>query len=229
MAGRYSGVRIDPITLGITDCWLIQGDGIILVDTGVPNKVTRFRRRLRDLAIRPEDIRLIVITHGHYDHIGSARDIKAITGAPIAMHHEERVCLEKGRISMPPGVTPWGRLFMKIRVVAKPFIRVPEADVDIGITEKGLSLSEFGISGRVIPTPGHTGGSVSVLLESGEAFVGDLAMNKVPLRFTPGLPIFAEDIHRVKESWKKLLEMGAETIYPGHGKPFSVNNIREAL
>jgi len=229
MAGRDTGVRIDPITLGITDCWLIQGDGIILVDTGVPNKATRFERCLRNLAIRPEDIRLIVITHGHYDHIGSARDIKAITGAPIAMHHEERVCLEKGRISMPPGVTPWGRLLIKMRGVAKTFIRVPETDVDIGITEKGLSLSEYGIPGRVIPTPGHTGGSVSVLLESGEAFVGDLAMNKVPLRFTPGLPIFAEDIHRVKESWQKLMETGAESIYPGHGKPFSIDVIRKAL
>ena len=97
----------------------------------------------------------------------------------------------------------------------------PETDVDIGITEKGFSLSAYGIPGRVISTPGHTEGSVSVLLESGEAFVGDLAMNKVPLRFTPGLPIFAEDIHRVKASWKKLMKMGAETIYPGHGKPFT--------
>jgi hydroxyacylglutathione hydrolase len=68
-----------------------------------------------------------------------------------------------------------------------------------------------------------------VLLDSGEAFVGDLAMNKLPLRRNPGLPILAEDIEKVKESWRKLLELGATTVYPGHGKPFSVEVIKRAL
>lgn len=72
-------------------------------------------------------------------------------------------------------------------------------------------------------------GSVSVLLDSGEAFVGDLAMNKFPLRLGPGLPTIAEDDVKVKESWKKLLELGATTVYPAHGKPFSAEIIKKAL
>jgi glyoxylase-like metal-dependent hydrolase (beta-lactamase superfamily II) len=90
-------------------------------------------------------------------------------------------------------------------------------------------LSEYGIPGRVIYTPGHSSGSISVLLESGDTFVGDLAMNKFPLRFTPGLPIFAEDEAKVKESWNLLLNLGARMIYPAHGKPFPAEVIEKAL
>jgi glyoxylase-like metal-dependent hydrolase (beta-lactamase superfamily II) len=58
------------------------------------------------------------------------------------------------------------------------------------------------------------------LLESGEVFVGDLAMNRPPLRFSPGLPIFADRPNAVTESWKMLLALGAKMVYPAHGKPF---------
>ena len=68
-------------------------------------------------------------------------------------------------------------------------------------------------------------GSVSVLLETGDAFVGDLAMNMFPLRLSPGLPIVAEDMQQVRESWKRLMEAGAKTIYPAHGKSFPVEII----
>jgi glyoxylase-like metal-dependent hydrolase (beta-lactamase superfamily II) len=78
-------------------------------------------------------------------------------------------------------------------------------------------------------TPGHTAGSLSVLLDSGEAFVGDLAMNKLPLRYNPSLPVLADDIEKAKESWKCLLELGVEMVYPGHGQPFSVECTMKAI
>ena len=59
-----------------------------------------------------------------------------------------------------------------------------------------------GVALKVIHTPGHSSGSVSILLETRDVFVGDLAMNKFPLRLTPGLPIFAEDWAKLKESWE---------------------------
>ena len=59
-----------------------------------------------------------------------------------------------------------------------------------------MSLAGYGIPGKIIYTPGHSMGSVSVLLDNGEAFVGDLAMNEFPLRLSPGLPIFAEDMEK---------------------------------
>jgi glyoxylase-like metal-dependent hydrolase (beta-lactamase superfamily II) len=70
---------------------------------------------------------------------------------------------------------------------------------------------------------------VSVLLDSGEAFVGDLAMNALPMRSAPGLPIFGDNIQTVKNSWRKLLDMGAKTVFPAHGKPFRIEHIVKAI
>jgi glyoxylase-like metal-dependent hydrolase (beta-lactamase superfamily II) len=110
-----------------------------------------------------------------------------------------------------------------------PLIKIPPAEVDVILGDDGLSLYDYGIPGRVLHTPGHSSGSVSVLLDTGEAFVGDLAMNKFPLRLSPGLPIFAEDPAAVVKSWKLLLDQGASTVYPAHGKPFDATVIERAI
>ena len=110
-----------------------------------------------------------------------------------------------------------------------PLVHVPSTDVDVVLGDEEWSLGQYGIHGKVIPTPGHSSGSVSIVLERGDVFVGDLAMNKFPLRLSPGLPIFAEDCSSLKSSWQMLLDYGAKTIYPAHGKPFSADIIRRAL
>jgi glyoxylase-like metal-dependent hydrolase (beta-lactamase superfamily II) len=68
-----------------------------------------------------------------------------------------------------------------------------------------------------------------VLLDSGEAFVGDLAMNRLPLRLSPGLPIFASDMSAVINSWKNLLALGASAVYPAHGAPFPAAVMKKAI
>ncbi|MEA3435975.1 MAG: MBL fold metallo-hydrolase, partial [Thermodesulfobacteriota bacterium] len=110
-----------------------------------------------------------------------------------------------------------------------PLIHFPAAKVDIILRDEDFSLTGFGIPGKIIYTPGHSPGSVSVLLETGDAFVGDLAMNSFPLRLSPGLPLFADDIQEVKDSLKLLLDKGATKIYPAHGKPFSAELIRKFI
>ncbi len=212
---------IIPITLGITRCYLIRGDSLILIDGGTPNKAGAFRKALGKLSIDPGEIKLIVITHGHWDHIGSVRDIRELTGARTAIHELDRECLEKGKERRAPGVTRWGRFMTRMIGSFSSRIKIPVADADITLGAE-FPLAQFGIKGTVIHTPGHTLGSVSILLDTGEAFVGDLAMNMFPLTVRPGLPIFAEDLRKVKESWKMLLDRGAKTVYPAHGKPFGV-------
>jgi glyoxylase-like metal-dependent hydrolase (beta-lactamase superfamily II) len=123
----------------------------------------------------------------------------------------------------------WGRVLSSIAKVLVPLIEVPPTKVDVTLGDEGLPLSHFGIPGRVLYTPGHSSGSVSVLLDSGEAFVGDLAMNTFPLRLSPGLPIFAENPSAVIASWELLLEAGARVVYPAHGKPFPADVIRRAI
>jgi hydroxyacylglutathione hydrolase len=215
--------------LGIDHCYIIKDKGAIMIDGGAPKKAKEFTKAIKKVSIKPEEVQLIILTHGHWDHIASAKEIREITGAKIALHHREKDWLENSLKPMPPGMTTWGHILGTIIGMFMPFVHIPGAHVDMVLEDEELSLGEYGIPGKVIYTPGHSSGSVSVLLETGDAFVGDLAMNKFPLCLSPGLPIFAEDWQKVEESWKLLLEQGAKTIYPAHGEPFSANIIRDAL
>jgi hydroxyacylglutathione hydrolase len=220
---------IHTIRLGFDHCYVIQDQGVIMIDGGAPNQARAFQKALERASIEPGEVQLIVLTHGHWDHIASAKDIKEITGAKIAMHQREKDCLEKSLKRGVPGVTAWGRIVSSISSMLLPLVHIPATDVDVILDDEGLSLAQYGIPGKVIHTPGHSMGSISVLLETGEAFVGDLAVSMFLLRLSPGLPILAEDLYRLKESWHLLLDEGAETVYPAHGKPFSADIIRKAL
>ena len=130
----------------------------------------------------------------------------------------------------PKWIGRWA-LFVNNTIVRLMFL-YPKAEpvkADLTVGDEGLPLDDYGIPGRILYTPGHTVGSLSVLLDSGEAFVRDLAMNKFPLRRNPGVPVLADDVEKVKDSWRNLMELGAVTVYPGHGKPFSIEAIRKAL
>jgi len=223
-------IAIHPIHLGLDRCYVIQDKGVIMIDGGFPKEARAFRQAISETPINPNEIQLLVLTHGHFDHVGSARDIKEITGARIAVHRADKESVEKALLVWPPAVTTWGHV---VRAMLKPLtplmFRFPPTQVDVVLGDEGLSLAEYGIPGRVIHTPGHTAGSVSVLLETGDAFVGCMAHNGLPFRLSPGLPIFAEDLEQLRESWKLVLNQGARTIYPAHGEPFSADIIRRVL
>ena len=222
-------MTIYPIPLGVGNAYIIQGEGVVMIDGGAPQKAKAFIKAIKKTLIKPEDIKLLILTHGHWDHIGSAKDIKEITGAKIAMHKREKDWLEKSLKPLPPGVTLWGKIFAKIMAIFMPFVHISATHVDIVLGDEEFSLAEFGIAGKVISTPGHSPGSVSIVLDTGDAFVGDLAMNAVPMRLKPGLPVFAEDLQKVKDSWKLMFDYGVKTIYPGHGNPFSAEIMRNVL
>lgn len=222
-------VDIITVSLGFDQCYILKGDGIIAVDAGQPKKGKVFARALESAAIDPHHVKLVVLTHGHWDHIGSAREIRLLTGAKLAMHRAEVHWLENSLTPLSPGITPWGRVLSALHKVFMPIVKVPGTKADLVLGDESLSLVDFGIPGRVVYTPGHSSGSVTVLLDTGEAFVGDLAMNKFPLRLSPGLPIFADDPPAVISSWRMLIELGATTVYPAHGKPFPVAVIEKAI
>ena len=225
------GIAIYPIRLGLDRCYIIQDKGVIMIDGGFPQESRAFSQAISEISIHSSEIQLLILTHGHFDHVGSAGDIKEITGSRIAIHRADKEWVERALIIVwPPAVTTWGHI---MRAVLKPLTpllyRFPATPVDVVMGDEGFSLAEYGIPGSVIHTPGHTAGSVSVLLETGDAFVGCMAHNNFPFRLSPGLPIFAEDLEQLRESWKLLLNQGARTIYPAHGEPFSADIIRRGL
>ena len=212
--------------------YIIRDKGTILVDAGVPKQIDRFADTCARLSINPSDIQLIVLTHGHWDHIGSARAIKDLTGAEIALHEYEKDCLQESLDLDVHGVTAFGKIMAgAIRLAGRirPEHHLETATVDVVLRDGVLPLAIYGIPGRIFYTPGHTNGSVSVLLDNGDAMVGDLAMGPSPLGMQAGASIFAEDLNEVYKSWKKILDAGAKTIYPSHGKRFPASRLADLL
>lgn len=224
--------RILPLKLGITNCYLVRGgENYIMVDAGPPNALHKFRQKLEQFRIAPAQIKLILITHMHFDHMGSLPGIRQLTGAKSVMHHLDRELVVKGTIVMPRGIGPWGKFLTPFLWAIKPLVKrtIGPVPVDHGIDDRPFSLETYQISGRILHTPGHTAGSISLVLESGEAFVGDLAMSGFPRLSGPGPFVLGEDPEAMKRSWQLLLDEGARQIYPSHGKPFDAGVFQKYL
>jgi glyoxylase-like metal-dependent hydrolase (beta-lactamase superfamily II) len=217
-------------TGNFTNAFLIRGNkGYILVDTGNPGKADRILARLAECGVAPDDVRLILITHGHIDHFGSAAALRERTGAPVAIHALDADAVRQG-IHQPDSLHPthWlVALGMRIPGIAGS-TRAPAFEPDIVFEDEwrldeytSTLLSASGVAGRVLLTPGHTPGSVSVLLDSGEAIVGDLVMGQLMgIIHKPGPPIVAWDLERNRESVRLLASLSPRVVYVGHGGPF---------
>ena len=221
--------RIIPIDLGFDTCYVLKAEGLIVIDAGQPKKGRDFVEGMTRFSLDPKDVDLVILTHAHWDHMGSAREIQEITGAPLWVHEAEASWVRSGNPPLPPGVTAWGRTFMFVHRLLMPLIDVPPARVDHELGDDPVRLDRFGIGGMIVPTPGHSPGSISVVPDSGEAFVGDLAMNRMPICGAPSLPIFADDPDQVRRSWKRLLAFPVDRIYPAHGASFGVEVVHALL
>jgi len=216
---RNNTLSVIPIKHGIVKSFIVKGEKAVIVDTGYPGKGQKILRYLHKNLIKPEDVSLIILTHAHIDHYGSAEELKAKTGAPVAIHKLDAEYLEKGinYIGMPTGLC--GRLLKSF------FIRAEESPskslkVDI-VFDNEVDLREFGIDGRAIHTPGHTEGSISLILSGGEAIVGDLMMGGILFNKVPRYPLFVSDISKLRESIKRVIQLSPKVIYTSHGGPFS--------
>lgn len=218
------------INTGSVNVFLIRGDGgAILVDAGNPGQAGHILAQLAKHSVAPHDMRLILITHVPVDHFGSAAELRESTGAPVTVHALDADAVRQG-IQQPDSLQPthWlVALGMRIPGVAGP-TRAPALEPDIVFKEEfrldeytSAPLSASGVAGRVLLTPGHTPGSVSVLLDSGEALVGDLVMGwLIGLLPKPGPPIVAWDLERNRESVRQLAALSPRVVYGGHGGPF---------
>jgi glyoxylase-like metal-dependent hydrolase (beta-lactamase superfamily II) len=229
MADKFPSIL--PIQLGKSTVYAVRDrGGALLVDAGVPGQGGKILRVLDKNGIHPHDIKLVVITHVHYDHVGSLAEILRACPCSVAVHKSEAALLRNGTSILPAGTGAVGRFMMTLlsrlarSVPALTAFRAVAADVMI---EKETFLQPYGISGRILPTPGHTVGSLTVMLDNGAAFVSDLAVNFYPW----GGPIFppvADDVPQLMKSWQTLLAQPVKTMYPAHGRPFPVAKLRRA-
>ena len=206
------------IPLRISNAWLIPGSSPILIDTGSPGEEKKIEHILKRHGIALRQLALVVHTHAHLDHAGSSAVIKKQTGVPMLVQQEDNQNLQTGS----NGVVKY-RSFLGWAIKLAVFKPYPGVAADIIVADR-FSLSEFGVAGEVIHTPGHTPGSCSVILENGEAVVGDLFMGGYLGGYVFGKKVcgyhyYINNREQLHQSIKRVLQTGAHTFYTGHGSP----------
>ena len=216
---------ITQIRLSRSNCYLVQGEKSILIDTGNPKESKKIRDALRTIKLQLTDVALVIHTHGHSDHCGSTAELMAIKKIPTAIHYADSHMTVKGESDPTISV----RLMSKILkpFVSKPF---PKFKCDFEIDES-FDLTEFGINGKVLSTPGHTNGSITIVFDNRKAIIGDVVMGGYFggrfLPFKPDYHYYATDLQQVNKSIEKILQLDVDEYLVGHGGPLRKEGIEK--
>ncbi|MCH8921449.1 MAG: MBL fold metallo-hydrolase [Chloroflexi bacterium] len=203
------------IGMGYVNAFLIVGeDGLTLVDSGLAKKKDSILSAVAGAGRQPADLRHILITHHHIDHIGSLAALKEATGAKCYVHPADSPIVRGDEPQ--PGPNP-GSLLGKLAgpLISRLSPPAPPTHVDVEVGDGEELPLAGGI--KAVHTPGHTPGHLSFLLPSKNVlFVGDAAANMLRL----GLPIgmFTADREQAKESIGKLAALEFDVACFGHGR-----------
>ncbi|MFN8582548.1 MAG: MBL fold metallo-hydrolase [Gemmatimonadaceae bacterium] len=170
-----------------------QGANRLLIDIGWPGTLAKLEAQLKRKDVRLRDIAWLLATHYHPDHAGAAQELK---------HAGTRLIVIDLQRSAIPTLKTW----MK---PSNQYQDINEHDnTELSCAASRAFLQSLGIPGEVVPTPGHSDDSVSVVLDDGAVFTGDLT-----------LPGMADEnaYDTVRRSWELLRSKGATQVHPGHG------------
>jgi glyoxylase-like metal-dependent hydrolase (beta-lactamase superfamily II) len=220
------------IRLSPTNCFLIKIPvGYLLIDTSFPSQFGEFTEQLKKNNIDPSEIKYLLLTHHHDDHAGFAAALKELTNCTLIVHEKAIPALRDGILiskNKPLNLRVKATMAIYNIIKRRNFkiapVKMGNKDIIISKDDDTL-LWNIGIEGKIIRTPGHTVDSISVILSNGDAFVGDVCMNFLNFCGIHYRPIWLYDQNIVFDSWQKIIENGAKTIYPAHGKPFQVEEL----
>jgi hydroxyacylglutathione hydrolase len=206
-----------PLRMGSVNCYLIRTEaGHVLIDTGGSNKRKDLLAELQRAGCTPASLRIVLLTHGDFDHIGNAAYIRSTYQTALAMHPDDLGMAERGDMFVNRS-----RPNVLVRTALPLFSRLDDSDrftPDL-LLHNSLDLSGHGLQAEVIHLPGHSLGSVGILTTNGHLFCGDLFENTKG----PVLNSLMDDPVAADASVAKLRGLDIRTVYPGHGRPFSMD------
>ena len=226
--------RVLSLGLGTVRAYALVGErGTVLIDAGLSG--TRLLEALSRERIAIADLSLLLVTHAHADHFGGASALlEAAPGLKTGMGRPDAMALAAGAgadVDLTPIGVKGAMAAAIVRVAVPP--RGP-AFVPGIMLDGGESLSGYGVDAEVLAAPGHTRGSLVVLVpgacdrtgrpQGTAAIVGDLVMGGFVFSGIPGLPFFGE-IDAIRTSLAMLKARGVTSIHPGHGGPLVAQKV----
>ena len=231
-------IRID---LNGVNCYLgKEGNSFILFDTGghltldetFTDRYEALRSELERLGCKPGNLKLIVLTHGDCDHVANAARIREEYQTKIAMHAGDSPLVENLTIEKMMRSFHYRSLVLKIvfQIMKRPIKKLSvkilrdfkpfEPDI---LVNEGDSLVEWGLDAKVLHIPGHTEGSIGVLTENGDLIAGDIFINVKKPDIAPN----GDNFNILGRSAARLKDMKIHTVYPGHGLPFIMSDLKK--
>ncbi len=168
-------------------------DGFLLVDCGWPAMMSEFAAVAKRKGVDLREIKYHLATHYHMDHAGLAQELKNLGSTLILMESQVSFPEKLGDFLRPKGlgfteITEAGNLLLKF-------------------SESRAFLASLGLAGEITPTPGHSDDHITLLLDDGSAFTGDL----------PPRSLITDDQTELKESWDRIYQHNITRLYPAHG------------
>jgi glyoxylase-like metal-dependent hydrolase (beta-lactamase superfamily II) len=207
------GLYVIPV--GPVNTFLLDAkDGCVLIDTGFPNSAKSVLRAIGKLGKRASDIRHIVLTHAHPDHIGSAGALKRATGAEVYAPSVDEAIIARG--------TGFRRMFpapgLRNQMLFRMFIGRVQAVEPVRIEHQVDGGQVLPIAGgiKAVPAAGHCAGQLAFLWpqDGGVLFAADACANMMGLDWSVGY----EDIEEGRRTLKRLADLQFQTACFGHGK-----------
>lgn len=204
--------EIHRIKCGNGNCYIIEnGSNGILVDTGKREFVNQVIEKCKIYHVK-----LIVLTHAHFDHAENAAQISNALGVPIGMNEKDCNLIKSNTNQTLSAETLLGKIVLSASLKDFSIRTMSEFEPDI-LLKDGDSLINYGISANIISLPGHTDGSIGIDVDNTYLIVGDALMNM----FYPTVSMLFHNKNDMLESAKKISSLGERKIYFGHGKPVS--------
>ena len=214
--------KIKIIELDFVNAFLIKAkDDFVLIDTGMPYHWKRLEAELIAAGCLPPKLKLVIITHGDRDHIGNCAKLQEKYKAKIAMHEADAFVAEDGVFLKRKIRTLAGRILILLARLRRQKISLQKFKPDI-LLKDGQDLEEYGFNAKIIHLPCHTKGSIGILTEEGDLFVGDTLVNSKK----PDIAIFVDNFQELKNSIDKLKQFNIKKVYPGHGKIFLFSDLK---
>jgi len=204
--------KVERIQCGNGNCYIVSnGANAILIDTCRE----KYREKILN-ACKSYHMKLIVLTHGHIDHIQNAAFLLRELNVPIAMCRADSGLIENNMEQMLEAKTILGKIVLAASIKSFREDVIPAFTPTIFLSE-GDTLNTYGLSAKIIAVPGHTKGSIAIDVNEKHLIIGDALMNM----FYPTVSMLYHNQSMMLKSAEKIGRLGERIIYFGYGKPVS--------